>query len=542
MTSIASTTVTSNATKQARKITSLIFWLLSLVFSQVNAQNRQINNDIFWNTTDGQPIYSQGGGVFKFPDQLTGKPKFYWYGVHYLEAEAYRKNPSITQSGVTFESVTCYSSDDLVNWKFENDVLTKNEVNKPTKTWVGRLGVAYLKDLKKYVMIVQHGNQVLFALSDTPTGNFKWDHKISMEKLIGTTNTGDQTVFTDDDGKSYLIYSYGRGRNKIYVSEIGVKDGNVDLFDCTQVYQGESREGNCLFKYQNKYYMCASNIYGWDASHAYYMVANNIRGPYSPSNKMLIMEGAADDYAHVTQTGFFVSVKGTREETVLYCGDRWANFAGNGLGYNQWFPISFRDTVPYFNSLSSWAFNSVTGTWAVDEDNNYVRNGSFEADRKRIPSAVKPLQTELTGWVTQILKGNSISVDSSTSPSLSYFNTESDRKIVLGEKSLCIADKIGFKRLVTQQIKSTPYVKLADGVYRLSAKFKNGGNFKTLEMFGESNGKKVTVKIPVQQRSWTNVVINKVTVTSGTLNIGFLAEGSAYAFCYIDDVSLVKIR
>ena len=44
--------------------------------------------------------------------------------VHYKEADTYRKDPSITLASSTFESVTCYSSTDLVNWKFEADVLT----------------------------------------------------------------------------------------------------------------------------------------------------------------------------------------------------------------------------------------------------------------------------------------------------------------------------------------------------------------------------------------------------------------------------------
>jgi len=112
-----------------------------------------------------------------------------------------------------------------------------------------------------------------------------------MKNMIGTTNTGDQTVFIDEDtGKSYLIYSYGRGRNKIYVSEIGVKEGMIDLLDCTQIFHGEGREGNCMFKYKGKYYMCASNLYGWDSSYAYYLMADDIRGPYMPSNDMKIMD------------------------------------------------------------------------------------------------------------------------------------------------------------------------------------------------------------------------------------------------------------
>lgn len=507
------------------------------------AQTRNIKNDVFWKTKDGRPINSQGGGIFRFADPVTGVKKYYWYGVYYKEADIYRNDPSVTLANNNFESVTCYSSTDLVNWTFEADVLTKDETNKSGRTWVGRLGVAWIGEMKKYAMFVQHGNQVLITLSDSPTGKFTWHQRISMQAMIGTSNTGDQTVFTDDDsGKSYLIYSYGQGRNKIYVSEIGVKDRKVDLLDCTKIFQGESREGNCMFKYNNRYYMAASNIYGWDASFAYYLVADNIRGPYLPANDMLIMNGCADDFAHVTQTGFFINVKGSKQETVIYCGDRWANFAGNGLGYNQWFPLSFDGATPYFNSLSSWNLNAKKGTWEVAADNNYVKNGSFEADRRYIPSHVKPVQTHLTGWSTMVIEGNKVSLDSATSPVLNYFNTEADRKIVIGEKSLNISDKINFKRKVFHIITSSPYVKLKDGIYTLTAKVRNSQGFTRLEMYAESNSRKLNYSIIKENSSWQTISIPNIHVKAGKVEIGFIAESAANAFCYVDDITLVRMR
>lgn len=506
------------------------------------AQPLNIKNDVFWHTKDGQPINSQGGGIFKFADPVTGEKKYYWYGVHYKEADIYRNDPSVTLDHATFESVTCYSSTDLVNWKFETDVLTNEELLKHGgKTWVGRLGVAYIKELNQYAMFVQHGNQVLITVCKTATGQFTWHQQISMKEMIGTSNTGDQTVFTDEDsGKSYLIYSYGSGRNKIYVSEIGVKDSMVNLLDCTKVFQGESREGNCMFKYNGRYYMCASNIYGWDASFAYYLVADDIRGPYQPTNNMLVMDGCADDYAHVTQTGFFVNVKGSKQETVVYCGDRWADFAGNGLGYNQWFPLSFEDRTPHFNSLGSWNLDAKTGEWKVAVDNNYVKNGSFEADRRKIPSPVKPVQEYLLGWVTTVIEGNKISQDSTVSPVLNYFNTGPDRKIVTGEKSLNMSDKVNFKRKVSQTIISTPLIKLSDGYYTLTGKVKNSGGFAKLYMYAESNGKMLTCNIKEENALWQTVSIKHITVKNGKIEIGFVAEGEANAFCYWDDVELVR--
>ena len=507
------------------------------------AQIKNIKNDIFWNTKDGSPLNSQGGGIFRFPDPVTGVLKYFWYGVHYVEADTYRNNPSVTQTTSTFEAVTCYSSTDLVNWKFEADVLSKDSVNQSGKTWVGRLGVAYIKDLKKYAMFVQHDKEVLITLADSPTGQFKWHQKINMQQMIGTSNTGDQTVFTDEDtGKSYLIYSYGRGRNKIYVSEIGIKDGKVNLLDCTMVFQGESREGNCLFKYQGKYYMCASNIYGWDGSFAYYLVADNIRGPYLPNNHMLVMDGASADFAHVSQTGFFVTIKGSDRETVVYCGDRWADFAGNGLGYNQWCPISFDGSTPYFNSLSSWNLDAKTGNWHSAEDNNFIKNGSFEADRRRIPSSFKPVQEPLTGWDTEVIRGNKVSLDSNSSPVLNHFNSEAERKVVIGEKSLNISDKVNFRKKIFQMITSCTDVKLTDGLYNLTAKVKNSNAFNQLEMYALSNGRLFKYSFKKENTSWQTITVKNIRISGGKVEVGFLADAQANASCFVDDVSLVKSK
>ena len=522
--------------------TSLLILLTVCSYICISAQSTLIQNDTFWFTKQGQPIYSQGGGIFRFKDPMSGVEKYYWYGVRYKEAETYRLNPAVTLPTSTFESVTCYSSTDLVNWTFENNVLTMAELEKNGgyKRWLGRLGVTWLEELKKYVMVVQHGNQVLFTVSDTPAGNFSWHNQISMKDMIGTPNTGDQTVFTDDDGKSYLIYSYGNGRNKIYVSEIGVNDGKANLLDCKEVFRGESREGNCMFRYNGKFYMCASNIYGWDASLAYYLVADSIRGPYTPAKSMAVMKGCEDDYAHITQTGFFVSVKGTKQETILYCGDRWADFAGNGLGYNQWFPLSFEGSTPVFNSLHRWTLDAQTGRWSVAPGNNYVRNASFEADRRYVPTHVKPVQDQLTGWTSTVIRGNPISQDSLTSPVLNYFNTVSDRKVVVGEKSLSITDNISFHRRVAQTIRSTPFVKLPDGYYHLSAMIRVSGSFDSMNMYAKSKGRTFRYSISGDYKEWEKISLPHIKVRKGKVEIGFEAAGSPGAQWLVDDVELVK--
>ncbi len=321
-----------------RNLSTFLLLALLLNAAPIAAQQKTITNDTFWKTTSGSYIFSQGGGIFRFPDS-KGVEHYYWYGVKYQEAMTYcPKGINPSKSNLTnFVSVTCYQSDDLVNWKFVKDVMTTSTFNgHDWAWWVGRLGVAYVAEAKKYALFVQYNDKVGVFTSSSPTGSFVYHQQIDMTAMTGKSNTGDQTVFTDDDGQSYLCYSYGSGRSKIYISKIGVcSDGKIGLLDCNQIYKGSGREGDCMFKYKGKYYVCASDLYGWNASNVYYLESNSIYGPYTPTNNMQKMPGADMDFGHVTQTGFFYTVKGTKEETVIYCGDRWSGFAGNGYGFNQ---------------------------------------------------------------------------------------------------------------------------------------------------------------------------------------------------------------
>ena len=522
----------------------LFLWVVALLtLTQAYAADGEspvINNDTFWKTTSGSYIFSQGGGIFRFPD-AEGVEHYYWYGVKYQEAVDYcPKALAGSKSNITnFLAVTCYKSDDLVNWTFVNDVLTPASAG--WAYWVGRLGVAYIEEAKKYALLVQYNDNVLVATCDTPTGNFERHQQIDMTDIIGTPNTGDQTVFTDPDtGKSYLCYSYGKGRGRIYLSEIGVcENGKIGLKDCHQIYKGSGREGDCMFKYKDKYYVCASDLYGWNASNVYYLESSNIYGPYTPTNSMQVMPGSGDDYGHVTQTGFFYTVKGTKEETVIYCGDRWAGFAGNGNGFNQWCPLSFVDGKPYFNSLTQWHLNAETGEWQVGKDNNYVKNFSFDADRVSIPSGNKPVQDFLRGWTTEVKKGNKVAVNDANSPVLNGKNSSTDRAIVMGNYCLNIADKVDFTRNVYQHISSTAHVPLNDGIYTMTAYAKTGSRFKELYMYATSGGETVKTDINLADGQWHLYTLGNVAVKGGHVQVGFYADGEADMWCLVDDVTLV---
>ena len=522
-----------------KQVLALFFGLLAV--TTATQANDVINNDTFWKTTTGSYIYSQGGGIFRFPD-AQGVEHYYWYGAKYQEAVDYcPKALAGSKSNITnFLGVTCYVSDDLVNWKYVRDVLTPSAAG--WAYWVGRMGVAYIAEAKKYALLTQFNDHVLVATCSTPTGNYARHNEIDMTSMIGTPNTGDMTVFTDPDtGKSYLCYSYGKGRSKIYLSEIGVcSDGKIGLKDCHQIYKGSGREGDCMFKYKNKYYVCASDLYGWNASNVYYLEATSIYGPYTPTNSMQKMPGADADYGHVTQTGFFYTVRGSKQETVIYCGDRWAGFAGNGKGFNQWCPISFVDGKPYFNTLSQWHLNAETGEWWVGDDNNYVRNHFFNADRVSIPSSNKPSQADLKGWKTTVIKGNKVVIGGADSPVLNASNSKEDRAVVTGNYCLNIQDKVDFTRKVSQTVKSTPVVELKEGLYTLTCYVKTSAAFNELYMYAKVGVNSQRIDLPSGNSKWQKIELKEVEIKGGQCEVGFYADGKADTWCRIDEVSLVR--
>jgi hypothetical protein len=460
-----------------------------------------IHNDVFWKDTSGTPIYSQGGGVFKFGDT------YYWYGVKYNGAVTYAANPSGKNSDTSFNAVTCYSSKDLVTWKFEANVMSaaSSGTEVAGASWFGRLGVAYNATTKKYVLVSQYsgtaGTGELFATSSTPTGAFAFDHVQATVTNVANGTTGDQTVFVDDDGKAYVICSSSNGRANLYVAPLHAAD-YLSVDPATRIFGGAGREGNTMFRYADHYYFCSSDLHGWNASHTYCISATNIMGPYGAE---FVLSNTDADFSHVTQTGFFVTVQGSAQQTVIFAGDRWADFAGNGLGYNQWMPLTFNGTTPQFQSLTEWSLNAATGAWSVGAGNNYALNPSFEADRVAM--------TVPAGWTT-----------TGTSANVTGGHTGHWSWLLTGTGSL------------TQKLTSLP-----NGTYTLSVWVKSVGG-QSLAQIGVSNfgGTSKTVSVSSAIKAWTQETISGIAVSNGQAQLDATSTGSAAQTVTLDDFAFVR--
>ena len=510
----------------------------------VTEDKQLITNDRFYTDTDGNILYSQGGGIFKFPND----DKYYWYGVRYKEAVTYATDPLLgkTVEHPAFEAYTCYTSDDLVNWKYEGDVATLETLGQSWCGWAGRCGVVYNEKANKYVLVSQF-NGTIIASADNPKGPFKTEKGYfwggTSLPVIANGDTGDLTMFYDEDSKGYMICSSANGRGHLYIAPMDETKNFCDFdFDNIKELNGSTGpyfdedgtikqkdkagiEGDCMFKYKDHYYFTGSDLYGWRGSRVYVFESKDILGDYklkpdyidtskSSSNLPYIMPGAKYSYAHNSQTGFYYTLHGSKQDTVIYCGDRWCDFGTHGIGYNQWVPLTMDGYTPHFNDLSQWKLNSETGEWTIGDGNNYIANNEFDADRVDVKS--------LTGWEC------SDSTDGSV-------NGNVKARRFYGNYAAKQSADTDYTARIKQTIKDLP-----NGIYTLRASVMSSGGQNECVLYANTNNKKYTASLKSKMSNWTDVVVKDIIIENGECEIGLYSDSPANCYVRIDDMYLTR--
>ena len=510
----------------------------------VTEDKQLITNDRFYTDTDGNILYSQGGGIFKFPND----DKYYWYGVRYKEAVTYATDPLLgkTVEHPAFEAYTCYTSDDLVNWKYEGDVATLETLGQSWCGWAGRCGVVYNEKANKYVLVSQF-NGTIIASADNPKGPFKTEKGYfwggTSLPVIANGDTGDLTMFYDEDSKGYMICSSANGRGHLYIAPMDETKNFCDFdFDNIKELNGSTGsyfdedgtikqkdkggiEGDCMFKYKDHYYFTGSDLYGWRGSRVYVFESKDILGDYklkpdyidtskSSSNLPYIMPGAKYSYAHNSQTGFYYTLHGSKQDTVIYCGDRWCDFGTHGIGYNQWVPLTMDGYTPHFNDLSQWKLNSETGEWTIGDGNNYIANNEFDADRVDVKS--------LTGWEC------SDSTDGSV-------NGNVKARRFYGNYAAKQSADTDYTARLKQTIKDLP-----NGIYTLRASVMSSGGQNECVLYANTNNKNYTASLKSKMSNWTDVVVKDIIIENGECEIGLYSDSPANCYVRIDDMYLTR--
>lgn len=316
---------------------------------KTNVPEKQIVQGAKWLDTDGNPINAHGAGM------LYHNGKYYLYG-------EYKKGETILPEWATWEcyrtdvtGVSCYSSPDLVNWKFEGIVLpaVKDDASHdlhPSKV-LERPKVVYNPKTGKFVMwahveSADYGKAAAgVAVADKPTGPFKYLGSFRPNNAMSR----DQTVFVDDNGKAYQFAS-SENNQTLYINEL-TDDFLRPTGRFTRNFIGAAREAPAVFKYNGKYYMLSSGCTGWDPNKAELAVADSIMGQWKVIGDPCT--GPDADKTFYGQSTYVQPVHG-REGLYVAMFDKWNKKDLEDSRY-IWLPIDFSNgkiTIPWKDKWS----------------------------------------------------------------------------------------------------------------------------------------------------------------------------------------------
>ena len=304
---------------------------------KANGKNDFIRPGEVWPDTESNHIQAHGGGIIKI------KKTYYWYG----EQRGEGLDPN-------YRYVSCYSSKDLMNWKFNGNVLKMAAPDSLPAKWVlERPKVFYNQKTKKYVMYFHIDvdyklAQVGVAVSDKPNGEFKY---VKRFRPLGQESR-DIGQFIDDDGSAYLIFE-DRHVWGFHIAKLSEDYMTVEKEMCLIK---EKLEGGGLVHYKGLYYVVGSKLTGWAPNANKYATAPTLEGPWTEFKD--IAPPASKTYG--SQSSMLVKVTGTKKTTVIFTGDIWNPKALHDSRY-LWMPLEIGDGKLWLPEPKPWKIDVKTG-------------------------------------------------------------------------------------------------------------------------------------------------------------------------------------
>lgn len=367
----------------------MILWLLTLLILPASMHAREeggIRSGEIWPDDKGVHINAHGGGI------LYHEGVYYWFGEHKSET---------TSSALV--GVTCYSSTDLINWKNEgialsvsddpdSDITRGSIIERPKVIYNGKTG--------KFVMwfhLELKGKgyaaaRAAVAVSDTPAGPYTYirsgrinpgiypadmpgeDRELTFDRALfdkwwtpewyDAVNKGlfikrdlesgqmsrDMTLFADDDGKAYHIYSSEENLT-LHIAEL-TDDYQGHTGKYIRVSPAGHNEAPALFKRKGVYWMITSGCTGWAPNEARMFSAPSLWGPWTKHPNPCRGENANLTFGG--QSTWILTLPGETENTYLFMADIWRPKHPIDARY-IWLPIRFGDDgTPFIEWISEW--------------------------------------------------------------------------------------------------------------------------------------------------------------------------------------------
>ena len=168
-----------------------------------------------------------------------------------------------------------------------------------------------------------------------------------MRDLQGGQMARDQTVFVDDDGKAYHIFS-SEDNMTLNIAQL-TDDYLRHNGSFVRVAPGGQNEAPTVFKHNGTYWMITSGCTGWAPNAARLFTAKNIFGPWTQLPNPCRGEGAETTFGG--QGAYIYKVVDTKLRRCfggaeyLFMADVWKPKELGNSGH-LWIPIHFEDGKP----------------------------------------------------------------------------------------------------------------------------------------------------------------------------------------------------
>lgn len=384
-----------------KKTLELFIWLLMTPLLAMAQTDMGIRPGEEWPDEKGEHINAHGGCI------LFHEGIYYWYG---------ENRPA---RGFTTEAgVEVYSSSDLVHWKDCGVALAvSDEAGHPIERGciMERPKVVYNKKTGKFVMLFHlelkgqgyAAARVGFAESGSPVGPFRFvrslrpnagvwpadfsrrdrrrasslketDYKkwwtpewyeamrrglLLARDLPGGQMSRDMTVFVDDDGKAYHIYSSEENLT-LHIAEL-TEDYLSHTGKYIRVAPGGHNEAPVVFKRKGVYWMITSGCTGWEPNEARMFRADSVWGPWTQFPSPFTGKDARKTFH--SQGTYLFKIHGTADGLV-FMADRWRP---NNLKNSRhvWLPVGFQeDGTPVIRWADRWEPSALAGKAVNQED------------------------------------------------------------------------------------------------------------------------------------------------------------------------------
>lgn len=349
----------------------LLVFVVILSCSVAQAAPVTITNDTQFKDTSGNIIHAHGGGMIKVGST------YYWFG-------------ECRQSGgYLFDSVKCYSSNDLKTWTFVRNALSRSSASELNTCNIERPKVMYCAATGQYVMWMHWENgtdygqaRCAVAYSNTVDGPYTYQGSFRPYQDQGVTDHGKPGYMSRDcsvfvDGSTGYFISSANENMDLHLYRLTSDFRNISAL-AAKLFVGQQREAPCLFKRGSYYFLLTSGCTGWTPNQAKYTYSTSLTGGWSS----LINIGNSTTYN--SQPAFVIPVSGSSTTTYLYLSDHWGDSFGgrpNDSKYT-WLPLTFGSDTSM--SMSYNAYTTIdtatgvvtlgsgggTGSWTMVDDNH----------------------------------------------------------------------------------------------------------------------------------------------------------------------------